>query len=133
MYINIVNHNYITKIEYNIIMEEFQQNIKSWVKLDSERNDINDQVKLLRSNKSELQSNIYEFVQQNDLESSTVKISDGKLKFTQTKQTTPLSLGFIETCLMDKIKNEDSVSDIMEYIKSKREPKYTSEIKRYFD
>lgn len=114
-------------------MEEFQQNIKSWVKLDSELKDINDQAKLLRSNKSELQSNIYEFVQQNDLESSTVKISDGKLKFTQTKQTPPLSLGFIESCLMDKIKNEDSVSDIMEYIKSKRELKYTSEIKRYFD
>tara|TARA_B110000285_G_scaffold89174_1_gene102291 strand:+ start:371 stop:769 length:399 start_codon:yes stop_codon:yes gene_type:complete len=132
MYINGVTHNYVINIEY-IIMEKFQQNIKSWVKLDGELKDLNDQSKQLRTNKSELQTNIYEFVQSNDLESSTVKISDGKLKFTQTKQTTPLSLGFIETCLLDKIKNEDTVSDLMEYIKSKREPKYTSEIKRYYD
>ncbi len=116
-----------------VIMEDFQQNIKSWVKLDSDLKEINDQAKQLRSAKSALQSSIYDFVQQNELESSTVKISDGKLKFTQTKQTPPLSLGFIESCLMDKLKNEDSVSEIMEYIKSKRESKFSSEIKRYYD
>lgn len=114
-------------------MEKFEQNIKAWVKLDSELKDINDQAKQLRSSKSDLQNSIYEFVLENGLESSTVKISDGKLKFSQTKQTPPLSLGFIETCLMDKLNNEDTVTQLMEYIKSKREPKYTSEIKRYFD
>jgi len=114
-------------------MEAFQQNIKSWVKLDSDLKDLNDQTKQLRSNKSDLQNSIYEFVQSNDLETSTVKISDGKLKFTQTKQTPPLSLGFIEKCLMEKLNNEETVTDIMEYIKSKREHKYTSEIKRYYD
>lgn len=114
-------------------MEEFQQNIKDWVKLDGQLKDINDQTKQIRTDKSSLQTNIYEFVQSNDLEASTVKISDGKLKFAQTKQTPPLSLGFVENCLMDKLNNESMVTDLMEYIKSKREPKYTSEIKRYYD
>ena len=90
-------------IDY-IIMEKFQQNIKDWVRLDGQLKDYNDQIKQIRSEKSTLQSNIYNFVQENDLESSTIKISDGKLKFTQTKQTPPLSLGFIESCLQDKLK-----------------------------
>jgi hypothetical protein len=114
-------------------MEKFQQNIKDWVRLDGQLKDYNDQIKQIRSEKSNLQTSIYDFVQENDLESSTIKISDGKLKFTQTKQTPPLSLGFIESCLQDKLNNDDLVGDLMEYIKSKREPKVSSEIKRYYD
>ena len=114
-------------------MEKFQQNIKDWVRLDGQIKEFNEQLKQIRTEKSTLQANIYDFVQENDLESSTIKISDGKLKFTQTKQTPPLSLGFIESCLQEKLNNDDLVSDLMEYIKSKREPKISSEIKRYYD
>ena len=35
--------------------------------------------------------------------------------------------------VVNKLNNEETVTDIMEYIKSKREHKYTSEIKRYYD
>mgnify|MGYP003337735269 CR=1 FL=1 len=114
-------------------MEKFQQNIKEWVRLDGQIKEYNEQLNQIRTEKSTLQANIYDFVQENDLESSTIKISDGKLKFTQTKQTPPLSLGFIESCLQEKLNNDDLVSDLMEYIKSKREPKISSEIKRYYD
>lgn len=114
-------------------MEKFQHNIKEWVRLDGQIKEFNEQLKQIRTEKSTLQTNIYDFVQENDLESSTIKISDGKLKFTQTKQTPPLSLGFIESCLQEKLNNDDLVSDLMEYIKSKREPKISSEIKRYYD
>ena len=73
----------------------------------------------------------------NKSESTTIEddinISDGKLKFCETKQTAPITLGFLETCLGDIISNQNQVKQIMEYIKGKREHKVVPEIKRYYN
>ena len=73
------------------------------------------------------------FVDNNSLSSSTIKISDGKLKFAQTKQTAPITLGFLETCLGEIINNKDQVAHIMDYIKQHREVKIVPDIKRYYN
>ena len=74
-----------------------------------------------------------DFVDDNNLSSSTIKISDGRLKFAQNKQTAPLTLGFLETCLSDIINDEEKVTQIMEYIKQKRDVKYVPDIKRFYN
>jgi hypothetical protein len=114
-------------------MEKFQNEIKEWVNLDSQSKLLNEKLKDIRNRKNEISDNIFEFVETNNLSSSTIKISDGKLKFTQSKQTAPITLGFLETCLMDLFNNEDKVGEIMEFIKSKREIKFSSEIKRFYN
>jgi len=114
-------------------MDGFQENIKKWVQLDSQLKVINDKAKDVRTQRNELSDHIFDFVETNNLSASTIKISDGKLKFAQTKQTAPISLGFLENCLSEIIKNEEQVTKIMEYIKQQREVKYVADIKRVYN
>jgi len=114
-------------------MEKFQTEIKEWVHLDSQSKVLNEKLKDIRNKKNEISDNIFSFVETNNLSSSTIKISDGRLKFAQSKQTAPITLGFLETCLMDLFNNEDKVAEIMEFIKSKREIKFSPEIKRFYN
>jgi len=114
-------------------MEIFQEDIKKWVMLDSKLKLLTDNVKDIRGERNELSNNIMSFVDENNLSSSTIKISDGKLKFCTNKQTSPLTLGFLEKCLMDLFKETDKVNQIMDYIKNKRETKYNSDIKRFYN
>jgi Family of unknown function (DUF5760) len=60
-----------------------------------------------------------------------VQISDGKLKFAQTRVTAPLTLKYVEKSLGEIIKNETQVKQIMDYLKQKRESKIVPEIKRF--
>ena len=80
-------------------MEKFQGEIKEWVNLDSQSKLLNEKLKEIRNKKTEISDNIFEFVESNNLSSSIIKISDGRLKFGQTKQTSPITLGFLENCL----------------------------------
>ena len=115
------------------IMDSFQENIKKWVQLDSQLKNLNDKSKEIRGQRNELSDGIFDFVDDNNLSTSTIKITDGRLKFAQNKQTAPITLGFLEGCLNDIIKNEEQVTHIMEYIKQKREVKIVPDIKRYYN
>ena len=114
-------------------MDGFQDNIKNWVHIDGEIKSLNDQIKTLRATKNSLNSDIFDFVQTNNLSTSTIKISDGKLKFAQTKQTSPITLQFLESCLREIISDDEKVSSIMTHIKEKREVKFIHDIKRFYD
>lgn len=114
-------------------MEGFQQNIKQWVALDTQLKALNEKTKEIRNKRNDLTDNIIEYADNNNLSSSTIKISDGKLKFAQIKQTVPITLGFLEGCLTDIISDEEKVSQIMNYIKEKREVKVNPDIKRYYN
>jgi oligoribonuclease (3'-5' exoribonuclease) len=114
-------------------MEGFQENVKQWVQLDSQLKTLNEQTKEIRNQRNVITDGILDFVDDNNLSSSTIKISDGRLKFAQNKQTAPLTLGFLETCLSDIINDEEKVTQIMEYIKQKRDVKYVPDIKRFYN
>jgi len=114
-------------------MENFQGDIKKWVSLDTQLKALNDKSKEIRCQRNELTENIFGFVEENNLSTSTIKISDGKLKFAQNKQTAPITLGFLEGCLTDLFHDETQVRQIMTYVKEKRESKMVPDIKRYYD
>ena len=113
-------------------MTDFSENIKTWVDLDNQLKIINEKAKELRLAKHKEEEKILEYVETNSLNNATVKISDGKLKFSETKQTSALTLKHVETCLNDCIQNEDNVKKIMKYIKDKRETKMVADIKRSY-
>ena len=110
-----------------------EKSIQSWVELDNELKKLNDTVKELRTRKNDVEDKIMGYVENNEMNNSVVNISDGKLKFCETKQTSPLTLGFLEKCLSEVIANQSQVKQIMDYIKSKRETKVVPEIKRYYN
>ena len=94
-------------------MEGFQEDIKKWVTLDSQLKVLNDRSKDIKNERNELSDNIMSFVDDNNLSSSIIKISDGRL--------------------MELFNNEEKVGQIMDYIKEKREVKYNSDIKRFYN
>ena len=109
----------------------FEENIKKWVSLDNQLKTINEKVKKLRDEKNSTEDFIMNYVEEKEIKNATINISDGKLRFATTKQTPPLTLKYIEECLMKCIGNEEHVKQVMKVIKESREVKYSSDIKRY--
>tara|TARA_B100000902_G_C27299007_1_gene911687 strand:- start:836 stop:1180 length:345 start_codon:yes stop_codon:yes gene_type:complete len=110
----------------------FQENIKQWVLIDNEIKTLTDKVKELRQIRNNKLEPILQHVETNNLSNATVQISDGRLKFTPIRQTTPLTFTFIETCLNQCIGNEEQVKQIITFIKESREVKYIPDIKRTY-
>lgn len=110
----------------------FEQNIKSWVSLDNQIKQQNEKIQLLKEERSEIGNSINRFIEDKNLQNAVVQISDGKLRFTTTKIAQPLTFKYIEQCLGEIIKDVDQVDKIINYIKSKREIKLNSDIKRTY-
>jgi hypothetical protein len=107
--------------------------IQNWVELDNELKKLNEKTKDIRTRKNDIEDKIMTYVEDNNMSNSVVNITDGKIKFCETKQTSPLTLGFLEKCLSEVIANQSQVKQIVDYIKSKRETKMVPEIKRYYN
>jgi len=110
----------------------FEKSIQQWVQLDNQLKKYAEATKELRSKKNELSDKIMEIATEENHLQSQINISDGKLRFTETKQTAPITLSFLKTCLGEIIHNEEKVDQIMDHIKSRREVKTVSEIKRTY-
>jgi hypothetical protein len=109
----------------------FENKIQQWVQLDNQLKQINEKTKELREKRSILEENITSYASINNLSNTTVQISDGKLKFADTKVTEPLTFKYLEKSLNEVIKNESQIKLIMEHIKQKRTVKIVPEIKRF--
>ena len=107
--------------------------IQNWVELDNELKKLNERAKDVRTRKNDIEDKIITYVEDNNMNNSVVNITDGKIKFCETKQTSPITLGFLEKCLSEVIANQSQVKQIVDYIKSKRETKMVPEIKRYYN
>ena len=110
----------------------FEQQLQQWVAIDNQMKTLNDRMKELRDKKNVLSQNINMHIETNNLTDSSVKLSDGQLKFVKVKDTQQLTFKYLETCLREIIKNEEQVTKIVDYVKNKREVKYVPEIKRLY-
>jgi hypothetical protein len=109
----------------------FENQIQQWVSIDNQLKQLNEKVKELRDKRNNLENNITTYASENNLSNATVKISDGRLKFTNSKIPEPLTFKYLERTLGEVIKNESQVNLIMEHLKQKRTIKIVPEIKRF--
>jgi hypothetical protein len=108
----------------------FENNIQQWVALDNQVKLLNEKIRDLRDKKNTLTNNITNYAISNQLTKSSIQISDGKLKFVDTRVAEPLTFKYLEKTLSEVIKNESQVKTIIEHLKQKREVKVVHEIKR---
>lgn len=113
-------------------MESFQKNIKSWVQLDNQIKKLSSELNLLRQTRNDYQAQITSYAEENRLDNAVIEISDGNLRFNNYKQTSPLTLKYVDKCLSECIGDEETVEKIMNYIKEKRDFKYQNNIKRTY-
>jgi hypothetical protein len=118
---NIVIHN----------KEDFIENVKKWVFLDSKLKDFREKMKKMGNLKNDISDKIHEYATKNAIK--PVEINDGHLYFVEKREYTSLSYGFLEKCLHNIIPDKKQVEFIMGYIKEQREVKTSPEIKRTYN
>ena len=111
---------------------ESQEKIKRWVQCDNEVISLRNQMKELPAERSDLKDQIYTYAETNSLEHATIQLRDGNLKLQQVKQTSPLTFKFLKECLTNCLNSEESVDEIIKYIKDRREVNTYYDIKRTF-
>lgn len=112
--------------------EDFVENIKTWVLIDTKLKMVNEKIREMRDKKSYLLNQINEYVYENNMKETKIEITDGELLFCERKEYAPLTYKYLEECLQNVISDESHVDHIMNYIKSNRKIKLVNDIKRNF-
>jgi hypothetical protein len=115
----------------NTDREEFVQNIKNWVTLDSQLKIVNEKTKKMREIKHELTNQICQYTNNNKIKNK-ITITDGELRITEKKEYSPLTFTYIQECLHKIITDNEHVEFIIKYLKENREITITSDIRRTF-
>lgn len=110
-------------------MDHLENKLKKWIEIDEIISSKNDEIKELKLKKNELNDELFEIIETNSLQKSTFKINNNYIKYNTVKQTAPITLKYLESCLNDLIDDEEQIENIMTYIKSKRQTKLVNELK----
>jgi hypothetical protein len=109
---------------------QFVENVKKWVLLDSQLKIVNEKTKKMREYKSQLGTEIIQYMEMKNKLNTRIQITDGELSFYSKKDYAPLTFSYIEKCLAEIITDKSQVDFILEYLKTNRNIKNTTEIKR---
>ena len=109
----------------------FEENVQKWVQVDNQIKIYNDRIRLLREHKSELTESLFKQADDNEYGNAIIQITDGKLKFANTKVQAPLSFKYVEEVLTNTVASPEARDEIIKRLKDNREIKYTHEIKRF--
>jgi hypothetical protein len=112
--------------------QQFIENVKNWVIMDSQMKIINEKTKKIRESKHELSDSICEYMKESNLLDNKIGITDGELRIYEKKEYSPLSYTYIEKCLAEIIHDKKQLDYIIQYLKQKREITTSLDIKRTY-
>lgn len=110
----------------------FEQIVQQWVLIDNQIKIYSDKLKDLRNKRNLMEEKLKEQSDSAKL-NSIIPISDGKLKFVNTKVTSPLTFKYLEKSLGEIIRNGEQVKVIINHIKNNRENRIVPELKRFYN
>ena len=111
----------------------FEERIKSWVTIDNQIRLHNEKLKDLRSRRNQITETVTSYLEENNLANAKIEITGGSIGFVQNRVVPPLSLRYVEKCLGEVIANPEQVKQIMDYIKSNRDIKFSPDLKRVYE
>jgi hypothetical protein len=111
----------------------FESNIQKWVAIDNQIKVHNDKIKQLRDEKNALGAAAREQAESNGYKDSVIQITDGRLRFVETRVADPLSFRYIDEAIANIIPNPDSREKIIACLKEHRGSKVVLELKRYYN
>ena len=111
----------------------FENHIQQWIIADNQLKLLNEKIKNVRETRNTLSEDITSYAQKNNLSNSLIQISDGKLKFANTKVQAPLTFKYLEKSLGEIIHDKNQVNRIIEHVKQNRDTKIIPEIKRFYN
>ena len=110
-------------------MNDLEEKLKKWIKIDSIIEEKNNEIKQLRQVKTNLNNDLLILIEENNLQNSTFRINNNNIRYATSKQTSPITLKYLEKCLNDLFDNESQIERIMNYIKENRQTKIVTDIK----
>ena len=110
----------------------FEQDVRKWTILDNKIRTTSQELKTMRSQKSELGSTICTFMKTKGLENKKIEIGDSTICFFEKNEYPSLTFGYIEKCLGELISDKDKVATIVKHLKDKREIKKSNDLRRRF-
>lgn len=112
--------------------QQFIENVKNWVIMDSQMKIINEKTRKIRETKHQLSESICEYMKESNLLDNKIGITDGELRIYEKKEYSPLSYTYIEKCLAEIIHDKKQLDYIIQYLKQKREITTSLDIKRTY-
>jgi len=109
-----------------------ESQIQQWVAIDNQLKILNEKVKELRDKRNILEENITAHASTNNVQ-SIIKINDGKIKIVESRLPEPLTFKYLEKSLSEIIKNSSQLKTILTHIKTRRNVKVITEIKRFYE
>ena len=109
-----------------------EEQVKSWVGMDNDIRDMSDRVKVLKDDRSSVQTGITEYIADRGMVNTVIRTSDSDIRFNLSRTSAPLTFKHLQMCLADLVQNEEQVQRMIAYIKDKRPVKETMEMKRIF-
>tara|TARA_Y200000002_G_C22686619_1_gene666230 strand:+ start:4926 stop:5267 length:342 start_codon:yes stop_codon:yes gene_type:complete len=110
----------------------FEEHIKEWVALDNQLKLYNDKIKQIKEKRARVSEKILDIENfDTKLCNKSLEISDGRLKFVNSRIASNLTFKYVEDSLKNIIQNDKQVSQIIQYLKENREIKMVPEIKRF--
>ena len=112
--------------------QELIEKLQKWVVLDSQLKIVKEKTKQMREMKSQLNSQICDYMNARNMAQNKINISDGELRIHEKKEYSSITFGYVERCLAELIKDKAQVNYIMQYLKDNREISTCSDIKRTY-
>ena len=111
----------------------FKNNIKTYITLDNNIEELNKEIKKLKNEKNILHNEIINYIQDNNLENVTININNSKLNLITYKQQHILTYKFLKDCF-DLFFTDNTISNnLINFIKNNREIRYSKELKRTYN
>ena len=109
----------------------FTSRIQQWVAIDNQIKLHSDKIHELREEKSALGIGLKAQADECGHLGSVIQISDGKLRFVDTRVTQSLTFKYVEETLSTLITDPETVNRIVDQLKSSRGTKIVTELKRF--
>jgi hypothetical protein len=112
-------------------MDELQQNMFQWTKLDKELKELNQQSALIRKQKDDLQKKLCPLIQQINLQDNVFSIPSlqTNVTFKEQKVSESMSYKFLEEKFTDYFKSAGECATLLSYLKENRKKESTFVLK----
>jgi len=103
-------------------MDELQQNMFQWTKLDKELKELNQAAALIRKQKDDLQKKLCPLIQQNNLQDNVFSIPSlqTNVTFKEQKVSESMSYKFLEEKLTTYFETPEECLQVIQYLKDNR-------------
>ena len=110
-----------------------EENIRNWVVLDNSIKELANRLKDLREKRDNYNYEILSYINENNLTNATIKVSDGNLKFVDSKIAQPLTYKFLNDSMQKFFKDKELTDKFIKFMKTQREIKISKDIKRTYN